>query len=43
MTSAIANKHQWIADQAASGVFAGVAQGAAWQDYADALLVSRPA
>ena len=42
MTAAIANKHQWVADQAKAGVFAGVAKGAPWQDYADRLLAARP-
>jgi 3-hydroxyisobutyrate dehydrogenase-like beta-hydroxyacid dehydrogenase len=45
MASAIADKQQWVADQAKAGVFAGVGQGAkgpaAWQDYADALLAAR--
>jgi len=43
MASAIAGKHQWVADQAAAGAFAGVEKGAAWQDYADALLNLRSA
>ena len=46
MTQAIADKQQWMADQAKAGVFAdlllgmlsGVGKGAKWQDYADALL-----
>ena len=45
MASAIADKQQWVADQAKAGAFAGVAQGAKgpapWQDYADALLAAR--
>lgn len=41
MTAAIAEKHQWVADQAAAGVFAGVAKDAVWQDYADKLLAAR--
>jgi 3-hydroxyisobutyrate dehydrogenase-like beta-hydroxyacid dehydrogenase len=45
MASAIANKQQWVADQAKAGVFAGVGQGgkgpAPWQAYADALLAAR--
>jgi 3-hydroxyisobutyrate dehydrogenase-like beta-hydroxyacid dehydrogenase len=45
MASAIADKQQWVADQAKAGVFAGVGQGgkgpARWQDYADALLAAR--
>ncbi len=43
MAAAIARKHQWVADQAAAGVFAGVAKDARWQDYADALLRARVA
>jgi hypothetical protein len=42
MTEAIATKHQWVADQARAGVFADVAKGARWQDYADCLLAARP-
>ena len=42
MAAAIADKHQWVADQAAQGVFAAVRQESPWQDYADALLRSRP-
>jgi hypothetical protein len=44
MASAIADKQQWVADQAAAGVFAGVGnlgKDAGWQDYADALLNHR--
>ena len=41
MASAIAAKHQGVADLARAGVFADVAKGAAWQDYADALLAAR--
>jgi 3-hydroxyisobutyrate dehydrogenase-like beta-hydroxyacid dehydrogenase len=41
MATAIANKQQWVADQARAGVFAGVGKGAAWQDYADRLLAAR--
>jgi len=41
MAGAIASKQQWVADQAKAGVFAGVAKGAPWQDYADALLKAR--
>ncbi len=41
MASAIAAKQQWVADLAAAGAFADVAQGARWQDYADALLAAR--
>jgi 3-hydroxyisobutyrate dehydrogenase-like beta-hydroxyacid dehydrogenase len=43
MAAAIAAKHQWVADQARAGVFAGVGKGAHWQDYADRLLAARPA
>ena len=41
MTRAIADKQQWVADQARGGVFKAVDQGAAWQAYADALLAVR--
>lgn len=41
MAAAIAAKQQWVADQAAAGVFKDVARGARWQDYADALLAAR--
>ena len=41
MTSSIANKQQWVADQAKAGVFEGVAKDARWQDYADRLLAAR--
>ena len=41
MTAAIAAKQQWMADQARAGVFKQVAQGAPWQDFADALLKQR--
>ena len=41
MASAIATKQQWVADQARAGVLAGVAKGAPWQAYADALLAAR--
>lgn len=43
MTAAIAQKQQWVADQAAGGVFDGVAKDARWQDYADRLLRARRA
>ena len=42
MTSAIAAKQQWVADQAAGGVFRDLPKGARWQDYADRLLAARP-
>ena len=41
MTAAIADKQQWVADQARAGVFADVARDAAWQAYADRLLQAR--
>ncbi len=41
LTAAIAAKQQWVADQAAAGVFSGVGKGAPWQAYADALLAAR--
>ena len=41
MTTAIADKQQWVAEQARAGVFHGVDQGARWQDWADALLRAR--
>ncbi len=45
MTAGTAAKQQWVADQAAAGVFDAVkakGKGAVWQDYADALLAARP-
>lgn len=41
MTGAIADKQQWVADQAKAGVFTDVAAKARWQDYADALIAAR--
>ena len=38
MSAAIANKQQWVADQAAAGVFADLEKSANWQAYADRLL-----
>ncbi len=38
MTSAIARKHQWIADLARDGAFSEVPAKAAWEDYADVLV-----
>ena len=43
MAQAIAEKHQWVADQARAGVLAGVDPCAPWQAYADALLAARKA
>ena len=42
MTAAIADKQQWVADQARAGVFAGIGKSDPWQDYADRLLAARP-
>jgi len=41
MTAAIADKQQWVADQAAAGVFNGLGKEASWQDYADRVLADR--
>ena len=41
MAQAIAEKHQWVADQARAGVLAVVDKSAPWQAYADALLAAR--
>jgi len=41
MTAAIADKQQWVADQARAGVFRDLPKGARWQDYADRLLAAR--
>ena len=38
MASAIAEKHDWVAQQSRDGVFDGLPSGATWQDYADCLL-----
>jgi hypothetical protein len=38
MSAAIADKQQWVADQAAAGVFKDLARDARWQDFADRLL-----
>ncbi len=43
MAAAIADKQQWVADQAVAGVFQGVAKDARWQDYADRLIAARKA
>jgi 3-hydroxyisobutyrate dehydrogenase-like beta-hydroxyacid dehydrogenase len=40
MASAIADKQQWVADQAKAGLFAGLGKDTRWQDYADRLLAS---
>jgi 3-hydroxyisobutyrate dehydrogenase-like beta-hydroxyacid dehydrogenase len=41
MTAAIADKQQWVADQAREGVFRELPKGALWQAYADRLLAAR--
>jgi 3-hydroxyisobutyrate dehydrogenase-like beta-hydroxyacid dehydrogenase len=41
MASAIATKHQWMADQARAGLFKGLGPEPAWQGYADRLLTHR--
>ena len=41
MARAIADKQQWVADQAKAGVFKDVGKGARWQEYADRLLGAR--
>ncbi len=41
MGRAIADKQQWVADQAAAGVFKDLAKDARWQDYADLLIAAR--
>ena len=43
MASAIADKQQWVADEARAGVFQGLGKDARWQDYADRLLARKPA
>lgn len=42
MAAAIAEKHDWVAQQSSAGVFAGLPKNALWQDYADRLLAARP-
>ena len=41
MTASIADKQQWVADQAKAGVFKDVGKDASWQEYADRLLAAR--
>jgi len=43
LTAAIAGKQQWVSEQAAAGVFAGLGKDATWQEYADRLLAARKA
>ncbi len=38
MTAAIADKQQWVADQARAGVFEGIDTSGPWQPYADKLI-----
>ncbi len=38
MAAAIAQKHDWVAQQARGGVFAGLPKDATWQQFADRLL-----
>lgn len=40
MARAIADKQQWVADQARGGVFAGLEKNVSWQAYADRLLAA---
>ena len=41
MTAAIADKQQWVADQAKAGVFEGIDAKGPWQRYADGLIAQR--
>lgn len=41
MAAAIADRQQWVADEAARGVFANIAKDARWQEYADRLIAAR--
>ena len=41
MAAAVADKQQWVADQAAARLFEGLAKDAPWQAYADRLLADR--
>ena len=41
MARAIADKQQWVADQATTGVFDGVSKAAIWQEYADRLIAGK--
>jgi 3-hydroxyisobutyrate dehydrogenase-like beta-hydroxyacid dehydrogenase len=42
MAGAIADKHQWMADQARAGHFGGLPPEPGWADFADRLLAARP-
>jgi len=41
MTESIADKQQWVAELAATGMFEGLAKDARWQEYADRLIAAR--
>jgi hypothetical protein len=41
LATATADKQQWVAQQAAEGVFRELPKGAQWQEYADRLLAAR--
>ena len=41
MAGAIADKQQWVADQARQAIFKGLDKDARWQDYADRLIAAR--
>jgi 3-hydroxyisobutyrate dehydrogenase-like beta-hydroxyacid dehydrogenase len=43
MSAAIADKQQWVADQAVAGAFEDIPKNAVWQDYADRLIAARKA
>lgn len=43
LSVAIAEKHDWMADQARAGHFASLGASSDWQAFADALLAARPA
>jgi 3-hydroxyisobutyrate dehydrogenase-like beta-hydroxyacid dehydrogenase len=43
MAAAIADKQQWVADEAAAGLFRDLAKDARWQDYADRLIAASKA
>lgn len=40
MAAAIAQKHQWVADQAAAGVLSGQVKNTTWQEMADRLIAA---
>jgi 3-hydroxyisobutyrate dehydrogenase-like beta-hydroxyacid dehydrogenase len=41
MAAAIADKQQWVADQASQDVFQGITKDSRWQDYADRLIAAQ--